>query len=153
MESICGIDCTKCGLNGACSGCTTTEGRPFGAECIVAQCCKKGETALDELKEKLIAALNDLHIQDMETVTGIHALKGSFANIEYTIPNGQIVKFWNDNKIYLGDQLHKGDSDRCYGIIADRNTLWCLSMVAMELMQKSLCLSGGMKQEGIHEKV
>ncbi len=53
----------------------------------------------------------------------LNALKGSFTNIEYALPNGQIVKFWDDNKIYLGNQLHKKDSDRCYGIIADAKYL------------------------------
>lgn len=43
--------------------------------------------------------------------------------IEYALPNGQVVKFWDDNKIYLGNQLHKKDSDRCYGIIADEKYL------------------------------
>lgn len=44
MKSICGIDCTNCELNGTCNGCAATGGYPFGAEC-----CKRGETALDEL--------------------------------------------------------------------------------------------------------
>lgn len=123
MNSICGIDCTKCELNSTCNGCAATEGRPFGSECLVAQCCKRGGTVLNELKEKLIAAFYALHIQDMEEVTELHALKGSFANIEYALPNGQMVKFWDDNKIYLGNQLYKEGSDRCYGIIADEKYL------------------------------
>lgn len=123
MKSICGIDCTKCGLSGACNGCAATDGQPFGAECLVAQCCKKGETVLNELKEKLIAAFNALNILDMEEVTELHALKGSYANIEYVLPNGQIVKFWDDNRIYLGNKLHKEGSHRCYGILADENHL------------------------------
>ena len=109
MKSICGIDCTNCELSGACSGCAATEGRPFGVECLVAQCCKRGEAALDALKKRLIAAFNALHIPDMEEVTELNALKGSFANILYALPNGQIVKFW--------------ESDRCYGIIADEKYL------------------------------
>ena len=80
MKSICGIDCTNCELSSTCNGCAATEGQPFGAECLVAQCCKKGKTALNELKEKLIAAFNEL-------------------------------------------QIHKKDSDRCYGIIADEKYL------------------------------
>jgi hypothetical protein len=59
----------------------------------------------------------------MEEVTELNALKGSFANIEYALPNSQIVKFWDDNRIYLGNQLQKKDSDRCYGIIADEKYL------------------------------
>ena len=58
MKSICGIDCSNCEISGTCNGCTVTEGHPFGTECLVAQCCKKGKTALSELKEKLIAAFN-----------------------------------------------------------------------------------------------
>lgn len=76
MKSICGIDCTNCELSGTCNGCAATEGQPFGAECLVAQCCKKSKTALSELKEKLIAAFNALHIPDMEEVTELNALKG-----------------------------------------------------------------------------
>lgn len=63
MKSICGIDCTNCELCSTCNGCAATEGQPFGAECLVAQCCKKGKTALSELKEKLIAAFNTLQIR------------------------------------------------------------------------------------------
>jgi len=123
MKSICGIDCMKCELSGACNGCAATGGQPFGAECIVAEYCKKGKTALNELKEKLMSAFNSLNIQDMEEVTELHALKGSFANIEYILPNGQSIKFWEDDKIYLGNQLHKKHSHRCYGIIADETYL------------------------------
>ena len=123
MKSICGIDCTNCELSGTCNGCAATGGYPFGVECLVAQCCKRGKAVLYELKEKLIAAFNALNIPDMEEVTELNALKGSFANIEYALPNGQIVKFWDDNKIYLGNQLHKEGSDRYYGIIADEKYL------------------------------
>ena len=71
----------------------------------------------------MIAAFNALNIQDMEEVTELNALKGSFVNIEYTLPNGQIVKFWDDNRIYLGNQLCKKDSERCYRLIADEKYL------------------------------
>lgn len=123
MKSVCGIDCTKCELNSTCHGCLKTNGRPFGADCVVAVCCQKGEHALSELKEKLIAAIRALDIPDMGELTDLNALKGSFINIEYTLPNGQSVKFWDDNKIYLGNQLPKKGSNRCYGIAADEKYL------------------------------
>jgi len=78
---------------------------------------------MDELKGKLLAAFNELGIQDMEKVTDLYPLVGAVINIEYALPNGQVVKFWDDNKIYLGNQLHKEGSDRCYGIIADEKYL------------------------------
>ena len=121
--TICGVDCSKCELRGTCNGCAETNGRPFGAECTVACCLKEGEHALYEFKMHLIAAFNALHIKDMEEVTELNALKGSFVNITYTLPNGQHVKFWDDNKIYLGNQLQKTGSDRYYGLIADQNYL------------------------------
>lgn len=123
MKSICGIDCTECELNCDCKGCQATKGQPFGEKCMVAEYCQKGEAALRELKEKMIGAFHGLNIQDMEEVTDLNALKGSFINLEYHLPGGQTVKFWNDNKIYLGNQLHKKDSDRCYGIAADEKYL------------------------------
>ena len=82
-----------------------------------------GEDELCRFKKKLLAAFNALDIPDMEEVTELNALKGSFANIEYSLPNGQIVKFWDDNKIYFGNQLQKKGSDRCYGIMADEEYL------------------------------
>lgn len=117
--SICGIDCTKCELSNTCNGCAETNGHPFGGECIVALCCQRGEKALCEFKAKLISAFNSLNIEDMDQVTELNALKGSFINIEYTLPGGQTVKLWDDNKIYLGNQLCKQNSDRCYGLAAD----------------------------------
>lgn len=123
MKSICGINCATCELNNTCNGCSETGGRPFGGTCIVASLCRKGPEALKEFKERLIAAFNALQIGDMEDVTDLNALKGSFINLEYNLPGGQTVKLWDDNRIYLGNQLHKKDSDRCYGIAADEQYL------------------------------
>lgn len=119
MKSICGIDCTKCEESSTCKGCSN----PFGEECIVASYCRKGQNDFNEFKKKLISEFNSLNIQDMEKVTDLNALKGSFINLEYIMPNGQVIKFWNDNKIYLGNQIHKKDSNRCYGIAADEKYL------------------------------
>lgn len=59
----------------------------------------------------------------MRRMCSLYALKGSFVNVEYTLPSGQQVKVWDDNKIYLGNQLHKKNSNRCYGIAADEKYL------------------------------
>ena len=122
-KSICGADCESCELHGACNGCLETDGRPFGAECVVAVCCQKGEAVLEEYKNKLIAAFQSLGIEELQKVKELYALRGCFLNIEYSLPSGQTVKFWDDNKIYLGNQLHKKGSDRCYGIAADEKYL------------------------------
>ena len=48
----------------------------------------------------------------------MYALHGSFVNLEYTLPNGQTVKFLDDNSIYLGNQLEcELGEGRCFGIV------------------------------------
>ncbi|MCI8618572.1 MAG: DUF3795 domain-containing protein [Oscillospiraceae bacterium] len=123
MQSICGIDCTKCEWKQDCAGCAKTNGQPFGKACVIAAHCQQGETALHEWKQMILAAIRELRIQDMEEITELHGLKGSFVNLAYGLPSGQTVKFWDDDKIYLGNQLHKKDSDRCYGVVADESYL------------------------------
>lgn len=123
MKSICGIDCTTCPFSAGCKGCAETGGRPFGGACVTADCCRRGGTALSELKAALIAAFRALDIPDMEEVTDLNALPGAFINIPYTLPSGQAVKLWDDERIYLGNQLRKKGCDRCYGIAADERYL------------------------------
>jgi hypothetical protein len=130
-KSICGIDCSQCGLKETCGGCRATNGKPFGGECMIAACCRNRgkETCSDccgefcKLKKQIIAEYNALGIEDMPEVTDLNALEGSFVNLEYTLPGGQAIKFWDDNRIYLGNQLEKQNSDRCYGLTADENYL------------------------------
>ncbi len=131
MKSICGLDCGGCGLKETCGGCTETKGRPFGGTCMIAECCArhgcvncgKAFEAPCRLKEELIAEFNALGIQDMEEVTSLNALVGSFVNLAYTLPGGQVIKFWDDKRMYLGNQICKENSDRCYGLTADENYL------------------------------
>lgn len=90
---------------------------------MIAALCRQGENDFPAFKQRLLDALNRLEIEDMDTVTELYALKGSFVNMEFPLPSGQTVKFWNDNKIYLGNQLPKRGTDRCYGIAADESWL------------------------------
>lgn len=130
-DSICGLECGKCELKETCGGCAATNGHLFGGECMIAQCClKKGcdhcgnsFTASCKLKAQLIDEFNALGIESMEEVTSLNALKGSFVNLEYILPGGQVIRFWDDNKVYLGNQIRKNNSTRCYGLTADENYL------------------------------
>lgn len=126
-NSICGIDCDSCPSYESCNGCRTTNGNPFLGGCVVASCHLK-KTCKDRgqcfqasclYQNQLIDEFRALAITDMEEITSLHALKGSYVNLEYTLPNGQVVKLLDDNKIYLGNQVHKIGSSRCYGILAD----------------------------------
>ena len=123
-ETICGLDCTNCDFKENCKGCRATNGRPFGGKCVVAECCKEKNCGnfpkkVCSLKKKIIKEFNNLGIKDMEKVTDLYALIGSFVNMEYLLPNGDKIKLLDDNCIYLGNQLHKKNSDRCYGLVAD----------------------------------
>lgn len=131
MKGICGIDCGECGFKDSCHGCAETGGKPFGGECIIAQCCKKNlcgkcGTAFSSpcrLKKQLIDEFNSLGIEDMEEVKDLNALLGSYINLQYTLPGGQEIRFWDDKRIYFGNQVCKIGSSRCYGLTADENFL------------------------------
>ncbi|MCI9229863.1 MAG: DUF3795 domain-containing protein [Lachnospiraceae bacterium] len=130
MKTKCGLDCSECGSK-ECGGCTETNGRPFGGSCMLALCCdEKGcdncgraFEAPCRLKEELIAEFNALGIEDMEEITDLYALNGAFVNLAYTLPGGQEIRFWDDGRVYLGNQVHKKGSDRCYGLTADESYL------------------------------
>lgn len=57
-------------------------------------------------------------------VENLNVLSGSFINLEYRLPNGQTVKFLDDNATYLGSQLEcEFGGDRCFGIAANMDFL------------------------------
>ena len=131
MTSVCGLDCGQCQMKDTCAGCAETEGRPFkgAGQCPLFACCLDksqdscGQCGACEMKERLISEFNALGIQDMPKVTDLNTLPGSYVNLEYVLPSGQAVKFWQDGRIYLGNQLEKQGSDRCYGLLADESYL------------------------------
>lgn len=75
------------------------------------------------MKEQLIKEFNKLGIADMVEVKEMHEGKGNFVNLNFTLPGGQAVKFWDDDKTYYINQLEKKDSARCYGLVADEKYL------------------------------
>lgn len=127
MKTICKTDCAGCGLKERCKGCAETNGSPFGGECVTAECYKAGgENCFMEYKKRLIEEFNALGIADMPPITTLCPLIGSYVNLEYTLPNGEKIKLLDDSNIYLGYQVEKYDSDRCYGLVADsRHLLVC----------------------------
>lgn len=74
----------------------------------------------EEFKKQLIQEVNDLRIEGMPEVKRLNALVGKYVNLEYTLPNGEKIKFLDDQKTYLGNQLEsKLDSEKCFGVLAD----------------------------------
>lgn len=124
MKTICGIDCSGCDFKYNCKGCLATNGRPFNNECVTAECYKSGgEECFITYKKRIIEEFNALEIADMPTITTLCQLNGAFANLEYPLLNGKKIKLLEDSKIYLGYQVEKMGSDRCYGLVADNEHL------------------------------
>lgn len=74
---------------------------------------------MEKFKQNIIDEFNGLNIPGMPKVKNLNALAGRFVNLEYTLPNGEKVKFLDDNSVYLGNQLEcEFDSETCFGIIA-----------------------------------
>ena len=104
--TICGADCSECGMRENCKGCMETKGCPFGKECFIAKYINMGgEEQFQEFKQKLMTEFNQLNIPGMPVVRELYALVGSFVNLEYTLPGGEKVRFLDDSSIYLGNQL------------------------------------------------
>ena len=76
----------------------------------------------EEIKTQLIREFNTLfHIEGFPKVENLYVLSGEFVNLEYTLPNGEKVKFLDDNATYLGNQLE--GKTKCYGIVASMDFL------------------------------
>lgn len=79
-----------------------------------------GEEKFDEFKKQLISEINALHIDGMPKVESLSALVGAYVNLEYRLPNGNLVKFLEDGVTYLGTQLEcEFGGYRCFGVVAN----------------------------------
>ena len=83
-----------------------------------------GESSFEEFKKQLADEFNRLNIEGMPKVERLNVLSGGFINLEYRLPNGDTVKFLDDNATYLGNQLPcQFGGDRCFGIAANMDFL------------------------------
>ena len=74
----------------------------------------------EKFKQTLIGEINALNIEGMPKVEKLNALVGSYVNLAYRLPNGNTVKFLDDNTTYLGNQLEcEFGGDRCFGVLAN----------------------------------
>lgn len=78
----------------------------------------------EEFKQQLIKEINELHIEGLPKVEKLNALVGKYVNLEYILPNGQRVKFLEEQKTYLGNQLESEfGGERRFGVIANMDFL------------------------------
>lgn len=112
-DSICGLDCAKCRWNSTCPGCSDEK-------CFIAKYIKTGgKEKYEQFKQSLISEFNELGIPGMSKINELYALVGKYVNLEYPLPSGEIVKFLDDNSMYLGNQVECAFGEgRCYGMVA-----------------------------------
>lgn len=78
----------------------------------------------EAFKTQLMEEINGLHIEGLPKVEKLNALVGKYVNLEYALPNGRTVKFLDDQKTYLGNQLESiFGGERCFGVIANMELL------------------------------
>lgn len=78
----------------------------------------------EQFKKQLVKEINELHIEGMPEVEQLNALVGKYVNLEYPLSNGKLVKFLDDQKTYLGNQLEcEFGGERCFGVIASMDFL------------------------------
>lgn len=112
--TYCGIDCCEnCVRFSGCGGCEKCAGHPFGGSCIAER-----NRDFSVLKQQLIEEINALRIDGL-IVYDLNLLSGEYVNLGYPLFNGTTVRFLNDKDIYLGNQIERQDSERCYGVVAD----------------------------------
>lgn len=122
--AICGMDCCKeCGKLNECGGCEACGGHPFGGDCVAAQAILAGGfEGFAALKNALIAEINALGLPGLK-VDDLNLLNGYYVNLEYPLANGKTAQFLKDNDVYFGAQIEREGSERCYGVIANRDFL------------------------------
>ena len=84
-----------------------------------------GREKFEEFKQQLIREFNTLlHVEGLPKEEDLNVLSGDYINLEYRLPNGQTVKFLDDNATYLGNQLEcEFGGERCFGIAANMDFL------------------------------
>lgn len=112
--TYCGMDCCRdCGRFQECGGCEKCKGHPFGGSCIA----ERNED-FQGLKTQLAEEINAFGIAGL-SVHDLNLLNGAYVNLEYPLPNGTTVRFLNDRDVYLGNQVERSGSERCYGVVAN----------------------------------
>ena len=62
---------------------------------------------------RIVDEVNSLDIDGLDKIDSLNLLVGSDINIGFTLPSGQCVKFWDDNRVYFGTQVEKRQNRAC----------------------------------------
>ena len=78
-----------------------------------------GQESFNEYKTQLIHEINELRIIGMPEITSLNTLSGHYINLNYRLPNGQIVQFLDSQTMYLANQVPcEYCEEVCFGIVA-----------------------------------
>ena len=131
--SYCGVDCSKCFKRSECNGCVVSGGKPFGGECVIAECCKQNNTNGEcgcsfccrcRLKRRVLDEVRNCDIEELHVFNFIYEIPGTFINVDYTFPDGEVRKPFDVTKVYIWGQYKTPGRDRTYSIIADSENIW-----------------------------
>lgn len=132
MKTICGADCSNCGMQESCAGCVETNGRPLGGECVAAVCYKSGgEKCFLACKQQIIEEFNALGIADMPPITDLCQLAGVYVNLPYTLSNGQTIKLLTTGKFISVIRLRRKTATGGMDLWQTESICWCVNMVVM----------------------
>lgn len=135
QDSYCGVDCAKCYKNQECAGCMSSGGKPFGGECVIAECCKKNKDTSNcglayfsecQLKKSVIGEMRQCGIEGINCYKLIYEVPGFLINMECKFPDGSIRRPFVDNKIYISGQYRIPDNERRYTAVADKDEFWLI---------------------------
>ena len=73
--------------------------------------------------QTLINAFNELKIPDMPVLSKLYGHKGSAINFEVRLPNGDVAKIFDDNKIYYTAELKNENKELAFLLVTDKTQL------------------------------
>ena len=85
--------------------------------------------------QNLINKFNELKIEDMPTLLKLYGHKGSAINFEVKLPNGDVQKIFEDNKIYYTAELKNEDKNLAFFLVTDKTQLVVLKAKANDKPQ------------------
>ena len=73
--------------------------------------------------QNLIRKFNELNIEDMPELQKLYGHKGSAINFEVRLPNGDVQRIFEDNKIYYTAELKNEDKNLAFLLVTDKTQL------------------------------
>jgi len=84
---------------------------------------QSGIVMVEMIKNKIISRIRSLGIPGLDKVNHLEELNGDYINLESVLPNGKTGKILDDSRRYFATQIEIPNSDKGYGIAADRTMI------------------------------